>query len=574
VSATGWARQRWLLGLVLVVGAALLGAAVLAEPGTSERLGQRAALAAAGAALLLVRWASAPARAGATAALLVWCGLVIGGTLGSDLPRVAGGGRMNPWSHYHYILGSKYFPELGYTGLYDQTLAADRERDRPTIHVRRARDLATYARVPIVQLARTRSGRWTDARWAAFGADLAWFLPRLPWDQVLSDRGYNPTPTGNAVYRQLARLPVSLRSLQLVGLLDPALLAGAFAAVAWVFGPVRALTAAAWLLLYQGNEHRVVGLPLQYDYVVALLLMACAWRRGWPALGGTLLAYAALVRVFPGMLIAGLLVWAVGRWSAGHGVDRRVVRFGAAFGVSCALLAGAGCFSGRGPAAWVEWTDKMAVHADTHRTGEKRIGLQHVFTYQAPEQRPWPSEAQRVQAWHDQRLGWVGVAAAGTLLWLLGGLAGGRRGDDPLEHIVLGLWLVFACVVVSRYYWSAAALVFLLGPERPRDGRGRGEVAGAGLLAFVALYYLYALREGDPYARYLVSNVLLTVGWFALLSVRLRWRSTGDPGAAPRDRPAGRGLAFSWGTLPRDRPAGRRLVFSWGTLPPDRPAGR
>jgi hypothetical protein len=34
---------------------------------------------------------------------------------------------LNEWDFYHYYLGSKYAPELGYTRLYGATLLADRE---------------------------------------------------------------------------------------------------------------------------------------------------------------------------------------------------------------------------------------------------------------------------------------------------------------------------------------------------------------------------------------------------------------------------------------------------------------
>ena len=52
-------------------------------------------------------------------------------------------GFVNRWELFHYHLGSKYFPELGYDGLYAASLLAQRET-APEIRVGgRIRDLST-----------------------------------------------------------------------------------------------------------------------------------------------------------------------------------------------------------------------------------------------------------------------------------------------------------------------------------------------------------------------------------------------------------------------------------------------
>ncbi len=490
--------RRIITGALLV--GVVTGALLLTEPGLSEDVPQRIVLAVLGAALLVL----ARLRPVATPAVALWAGLCLGSTLGSDLPRVVRGD-FSAWSHYHYLVAAEYFPELGYTGLYDQTLAAD-----PTIDVSMARDLATYAWVPVGQLPRQRAEAWTDERWDAFGADLAWYRPRLDWRQVVMDRGYNAPPTGQAIYRQLARLPTTTPALTAVGLIDPLLLALTFGAVAWAFGPVRALAAAAWLALYQGNEHRIVGQPLLYDYLVALLWMACAWRRGWHATAGGLLAYATMVRVFPGLLVAGLVAWSAGRWWASGRLDPRVIRFGAAFALGCLLLAGGGSLSARGPGAWLGWGENIALHSDTHRTGERRVGLQHVFTWQAPARGDWPTLPERERAWAARRTRWAAAAALLLLLWGAGAVRAGARDRDPLDELISALWVVFVGVVLSRYYGSAACLLFLV-----------SDLWGAGLLALVALHYAFAQSEGDRFAQFWFSNVAMGVVGFGWLLTRL-----------------------------------------------------
>ena len=49
------------------------------------------------------------------------------------------------WDTFHYFMGAKYLPELGYVHLYDATLAAGRELGA-FANVREVRDLTTYLR--------------------------------------------------------------------------------------------------------------------------------------------------------------------------------------------------------------------------------------------------------------------------------------------------------------------------------------------------------------------------------------------------------------------------------------------
>lgn len=105
-----------------------------------------AAASGAGAALLL-----AAAAAGAAGRLRLERGLCVAlaalgvaaflnfGALHHQFDR----GFVHRWEHFHYHLGSKYFPELGYDGLYVASLAAQ-HASHPQLPVgRRLRDLRT-----------------------------------------------------------------------------------------------------------------------------------------------------------------------------------------------------------------------------------------------------------------------------------------------------------------------------------------------------------------------------------------------------------------------------------------------
>jgi hypothetical protein len=82
-------------------------------------------------------------------------------------------GWIHHWEQFHYQLGSKYFPELGYDGLYAASLTAQTE-SRPDVDLQPwARDLRTN-RVELTQeiLAHGREvkERFTPARWREFSA--------------------------------------------------------------------------------------------------------------------------------------------------------------------------------------------------------------------------------------------------------------------------------------------------------------------------------------------------------------------------------------------------------------------
>ena len=76
------------------------------------------------------------------------------------------------WDAFHYFVGAKYLPELGYTRLYEATYVAGRELGAFGA-IERIRDLPTYqARdVRSIDAAAVR-GRFTDARWRALRASV------------------------------------------------------------------------------------------------------------------------------------------------------------------------------------------------------------------------------------------------------------------------------------------------------------------------------------------------------------------------------------------------------------------
>jgi hypothetical protein len=461
-------------------------------------------------------------RAVLTLVLIGWAGAVVGGLVGRDMNRMVSKGELRLWSHYHYYLGAKYFPELGYDGLYDQTLAADRERDRTLAWLPDIRSLTTYEREPTAYGSRVRNDRWTDARWQAFVQDLEWFQPQLEpraWKRILRDRGYNATPAGGALYRLSARLSLNHRNLGFLGLLDALLLLLGFVVAGRTFGPLKAGLCAAWFLLFFGNEFHTFGGPLLHDWVVALLLMACAVHTNRPMAAGMLLGYAAMVRVFPGFLLVGLAVWTVVAMRRDGRFPRFTNRFARGLLTAVAVMFLLGCLTGRGVSAWGEWADNIGLHSAHHRFGDKRLGLQHPFTHDWSL--PWgefENKAARRTTWPHQRTAWAASAVALLLLWGAAAWRGARDERDPLDSMVCALPVVFAGIVLSRYYWTVACLFLLLG-GRERDGPREAWTAG-GLFAVGAAQYAFQLRVSDDFGGYVFANLLFAAFFVALLTAR------------------------------------------------------
>ncbi len=134
---------------------------------------------------------------------------------------------------FHYFMGAKYLPELGYTRIYEATWVAGRELGA-FAPIRRVRDLATYALRDVASIdAAAVRARFAPARWQAFKRDLLVFGPHIEdWERVFFDHGYNdPPPRALALHLLVRWLPATPLTLTLLTSLDYAIVLAAFWAV-------------------------------------------------------------------------------------------------------------------------------------------------------------------------------------------------------------------------------------------------------------------------------------------------------------------------------------------------------
>jgi hypothetical protein len=280
---------------------------------------------------------------------------------------------LNEWDVYHYYVGTKYAPELGYTNLYGATLAADAESGlryhNPHGEIR---DLAT-ARLRDVNSVAAEAGRYrqrfSEARWREFVEDIAWFKVQLPekrWSLVLVDHGYNGTPAWSFVVGGLFTRHLSIRepaSRWLMLLLDPLLLLAAAVAVTWAFG----LRAALLMMVFVGTHYlmswgHLKGALLRTDFAMCSVLAVCFVKKGRYKLAGVLLGWAVLSRVFPAFLLVGPAVLLVGELVRNRRLDRPLFSLLLASAATIVVVALASCAYFGGTAIWHEWSEKIALH--------------------------------------------------------------------------------------------------------------------------------------------------------------------------------------------------------------------
>ncbi len=435
--------------------------------------------------------------------------------------------KVRVWNVYHYYVGAKYFPELGYTDLYDATLSADREGANTWRRILRVRNLHTYAiedrRFRIRAYQSQGRENFEPERWQSFSRDVAALSGQLPpdsWQGILTDRGYNGTPVWTVLGGGLASLvPADHRlGLKLICSLDLLFLAATLGLIWKTFGLRPAALVLLLLTVTPVNRARFVGGLLQYDWFCAFAAGVCFYRRRRPVVAAGAMAYAALTRVFPLFFVLAGAIPALDHWRRTGRRPHRQLRFLTAFGVWCALGFIVSLANGRGIGGWNEFATAISLHHEHHLFGQARVGLERISTYDL-KNLAGPhnvTEARRRVIFERQRPLYA-LAAAALLLFFLITVRRQRTWDAQL----LGLVPVFALLVTSRYYWSYLALLPLMGGRRgPPEMRSRWLAAGQ--LVVFAGYYAVDSRGIEPLAAYGVLNVLLAGFMIFMLAVCLR----------------------------------------------------
>lgn len=239
------------------------------------------------------------------------------------------------WDQFHYYMGAKYFPEMGYDGLYKCALIAQDELGKVTYTNEDtgklvALDMSKEVRHPDKKI-RNLGGdnllmpaaevldhpeickpHFSPERWELFKADVQFFRTSSDkgyWEDMQKDHGYNPPPVWTIMGRFLAELhPASTRYLQFLSGFDIAYLLGMFAGIYWAFGwRVFAVGAIFWGCQSSAPFYWTGGAFLRQDWLFFLVMSACLVRKRYYKLAGASMVYAGLLRIFPGLAVIGWL---------------------------------------------------------------------------------------------------------------------------------------------------------------------------------------------------------------------------------------------------------------------------
>lgn len=391
-------------------------------------------------------------------------------------------GFAHPSETFHYYLGAKYFPELGYTRLYECVAVADAEAGLDADALRRPlRDLTrnelTSTDAILAEPARC-TAHFTAPRWSAFRHDvdfLRGLVPPRKWSLFQQDHGYNATPAWTLVgHLATNTAPASLAQLRLLWALDPLLLLALFGGAAWVFGwRVAAVAAVYFGTNYVSPYGWTGGSILRQDWLAASALGVALLRSDRPTAGGALLAWAALLRIFPGCLLAGVALGTLWRMARARSLRLPQAERRCAAGVLATLAVGFALSSAAsgGPSSWLAFAERSRVHLGTPLANH--LGLATLLAYDPAARSELardPALEDPMQRWKEARRARFAERRA-LFVALVAGFAlllAQRAARLPLwVGAALGSALIPVALELTGYYWSALLPLAFLGARRP-----------------------------------------------------------------------------------------------------------
>ncbi|MCH7701207.1 MAG: sulfatase-like hydrolase/transferase [Planctomycetes bacterium] len=431
-----------------------------------------------------------------------------------DFGRLRMGPRDNPHDFFHYYVGAKYSPELGYTNLYRCTLVADMEANeafkRPT-SIRNLEDYHYESVSRVLSNAGQYKALFEPARWDEFCVDVEHFrslLPHSRWNRLFKDKGYNATPVWNMVGRFLTnRAPTdSELAMALLVALDPALVVVMLLFVARAFG----WRAALFALIFHTTNFMMSFLAikasfLRLDWVTLMVISVCLLKLRHYKSAGMALAYAAAVRIFPLIFAFGLGVRCVSHLIRTRTIHRGHLGFFVLFLLVILVLVGAAALDHGGVGSWNDFYDKITMHNDDVHSF--RVGFKYVFlmTY-GRDHEPWSTFAADVQnTFKDRRVVWWTILGAVLII-----SAYVVRNLEDYEAVAFGAVPTFFLVAPTYYYYVYLLIpLFLFLPKLAQLDRALGLV---GMFAFsIAAFILSQFFHLDLSLTFLLSCMMLAL---------------------------------------------------------------
>ncbi len=444
-------------------------------------------------------------------------------------------GFVHDWEFFHYYLGAKYFPEIGYTHLYECTTAAELEVfGRARLEGRAIRNLSTNqleSAQPVLDNPASCTDRFTPQRWRGFVGDVMYFRSHYStekWNDVIHDHGYNATPVWGLAGRALASSgPATVDQIESLAMLDPLLLAIMWCFALWAFGWRSTAVAMLWWgTNYPARYLWNGGAYLRMDWLALAVIGVCLVRKDKREWGGAALTTSALLRIFPGFIVVAIVCKAGWELVREKKITHETKRF--VLGCVTALLvlvpaSVAVC----GTAAYPAFIANSKKHLATALTNN--MGWKTVVAYQQSTrvtQLHDGSARDPFHAWKAMRLQVFEQRKVIFYLGLLGFLAlitWSTRGKPDWIALALGAGLVPIASELTCYYYSFFLLFGFLWQ--------RQRAIGVALLSLSALTCAIAGILGMEDEQFFWISILVVL-FAAGSAVLIRLADTGE-GDAP-----------------------------------------
>lgn len=418
------------------------------------------------------------------------------------------------WDAYHYFMGAKYLPELGYFKLYEATYVAGRELGTFS-DITHVRDMPTYRGRWVSSIdGEAVRGRFSAERWEMFKQDLSFLRPHVPhWPAFFVDHGYNDPPPRALFLHLLVRwVPANRLTLDILTLLDYLLMAVGFGFVWRAFGTVpAALTCAFLALSFFGRFDLIGGSILRWDWMAALLIGLAAFALGFGSTAGILFAYAILARIFPALFLVPLAIKWV-QWRRAGTSDRTLSHCLVwAIGVVLAVTLGLAVATSH-LTVIPEYLAKIQVHNLSASTN--RIGL---GPFLLSNSALWIVNADGTTSLDEATLSAARpapyIVPVVSALYLLGALPLILRAR-PLESVMYALPLIYCATSAASYYYAFLALLVLL----PWSGGRSDSVRLVEMVSLIVITAVsYAFEMGSAGFLSLFYKVSIQLGLFFLM---------------------------------------------------------
>lgn len=388
------------------------------------------------------------------------------------------------WDSFHYYAGAKYFRELQYDRLYRCVAWADAEESslRPRVMGRRLTNLQTNEmEIGSDVLADPGSCKtyFTEGRWREFKHDVAFFRARegaQRWEDLSTDHGYNATPVWTIAGHLLTNSgPITLDKLYWLAYLDPLYLIAACLMIGWAFGwRVMAVAIAVLATNFPARFYWTGGSILRWDWLFYLTASICLMRKQHFLLAGAALAYATLLRIFPGFVVVAALLAVGAGFMQTRRLDTGWKRFILGGIVTTALLVPLSVVVCGSTEVYSRFIYNTQKHKETPLTNH--MGLRTVMSYK-PDQvgrylrdgsllDPWSRWKQaRLDTFEDRKLVY-GLFLLGYLVLLYAAV----RRQPHWVALALGTTLIPMGVELTSYYYSFVLATAVLAAQDRRAG--------------------------------------------------------------------------------------------------------